>query len=149
MNQIKFRAWDPIDKKMWFNGQEGETDEKTDGTFQTFFEIDGCLTAKLLWIEDDGSEHPMVTDRELILSRFTGMKDKYEHPMEIYENDIIFEPITNKFFTVDYDESGGSYLFCEVGSTEGVDYWKFEEISSFWMVIGNIYENPNLLGNSQ
>ena len=134
---------------MWFTGQEGETDEKTDGTFQTFFDIDGCLIAKLLWFDDVGSEHPIVTDRDLILMRYSGMKDEYGTPMDIFENDIVLEPITNKYFIVEYDENGGSYLFCEVGSNEGVDYCEFEEVSSFWMVIGNIYENPELLGETE
>lgn len=140
MNQIKFRAWDPIDKKMWFTGQEGETDEKTDGTFQTYFDENGCLTAKLLWIDDVGCENPMVTDRDLILMQYTGLNDKIG--TEIYVGDII----------IVYGLNGDSWadeVKCEFGG-----YWLDEEnclgaVNNYCEVMGSIYENPEMLGDSQ
>ena len=136
MNQIKFRAWDPIDKKMWFTGQEGETDEKTDGTFQTFFDIDGCLTAKLIWV-DEGSEYPVVTDRDLTLMRYTGLKDKIG--IDIYEGDIVRVYGLNGHSWVDE-------VKCEFGG-----YWLDEEnclgaVNTYSEVIGSKHENPKMLG---
>lgn len=140
MRKIKFRAWDPIDKKMWFTGQEGETDEKTDGTFQLYFDENGCLTAKLLWIDDVGSEHPMVTDRDLILMQYTGLNDKIG--VAIFDGDIVRV----------YGLNGFSWLY-EIKFEFG-GYWLDEEnclgaVNNYCEVIGNISENPELLGETE
>ena len=80
---------------------------------------------------------------ELILMQFTGLKDK--HGVDIYEGDILvseyFEGKEVKKMIVEFNNKCASIRLKDVGSE---DNW-----SMAWTnqnkVIGNIYENPELL----
>lgn len=108
------------------------------------------LETKVLgvYMEMDGKGFHKLRMSDFELMQYTGMKDmKFDghESEEICEGDIIMCPISNKYFTVEYDTWGGSWMFCELGKNVGEGYYEFEEISSFWMVCGNIYENPEIL----
>ena len=79
------------------------------------------------------------------LLQYTGLKDKNDPPMPVWEGDVILEPISNKYYLVEYDEYGAMFLFREVGTENCLDGYEIDEISSFWMVVGNRFENPKLL----
>lgn len=143
MREIKFRAWDEVSKKWVYHIVPNK----------------GCPSA--VW------EGSFDWDDLLEWKQFTGLKDK--NGREIWEGDILSFPDTeseyvdvgignvkvaefplNAFFPVEFKE-------CEFGMTvEGTehgingwislrafneDYYKMSECE----VIGNIYENPELL----
>lgn len=141
MRPIKCRAWDEVDKKMWFTGQEGETDENGDAVFQTYFDENGCLCAVLITEMDVGCSQPMVTDRELNVTEYTGLKDK--NYVKIFEGDIVKIQYCDTLLKIEYEEgSFGTYFktgYChELG-----DVYRGCE------VIGNIFEHPELLGETE
>lgn len=118
MCEIKFRAWDKNAKKMIFGGSFIDVSQ-TPGVDRWVFGMDIF-------------NHP--DDVELM--RFTGLKDK--NGIEIYEGDIVkmdggevhevvYKPAQ---FTFDWSSQDLSTLTRVYGGIE---------------VIGNIYENPELL----
>lgn len=123
----KFRAWDKISKKMF-----PVTMIDFGQSYVMIEEING------LWCERDFDE--------IELMQSTGLFDK--NGKEVFENDVIrdsdgFEGI------VQYDESYGMYGIAYLPTlSNGIDM-TFEELKDNFRnkfeVIGNIYENPELL----
>lgn len=113
--ELKFRAWDKTRKKMC----------------ESLLSIHWLYGNKLSEITADGSEG--TYDRpseEIILMQYTGLKDK--NGVEIYEGDILSHLDFNKGIKIT-DLEYAFYL-----TSQGVD-WNFTK------VIGNIYQNPELL----
>jgi hypothetical protein len=84
--------------------------------------------------------HLTATRPNVEISQFTGLHDK--NGKEVYEGDILFDKMENKKCTVVYDDnlvafaqSGLEEWDCYFGKTRG----------SYLEVIGNIYENEDLL----
>ncbi|WP_373844377.1 YopX family protein [Clostridium sp.] len=114
--EIKFRAWDEESELM--------TDSDYEGGLREFFDhFDDCK-----------------------LMQYTGLKDK--NGKQVYEGDIVKEQrkrFKDKYFAVKWNNDIGSYIFepldksltsypCfNIGTVKGLE------------VIGNIYENPELL----
>ncbi len=99
------------------------------------------LNGKALIERACGNELVLFEKIEAFLE-FTGLLDK--NGIEIYERDIIKCPQT-KFYLgievwkVEYSEIWGSY-----GWTDGGAWYQFKQDFDY-EVIGNIYENPELL----
>ena len=115
MREIKFRAWDKIHKEM--------------STWSSLYDNPN------LWeyiLSHNEQFENWIGD--IVLMQFTGLTDK--NGKEIYEGDIIL--FNNFGDTLDkvvyspgcFHTSGGGYLLDEIREIE---------------VIGNIYENPELL----
>lgn len=129
MRQIKFRAWDKLNKN-WFNPSN-----TNDGAGLTFDgEIAFCSQSQF------GHIDPKNKDR-FIVQQFTGLLDK--NGREIYEGDIL------KIEEWDRDDLIAKVIFCErnvgfrVATGSGVVYENFPS-SRYLQVIGNIFETPEL-----
>lgn len=134
MREIKFRAWDK--------------------EFNEMLEVDSIVFSDTLdfstphIIDSSNDMHPLS---EVILMQYTGIKDK--NGVEIYEGDII-EALVSPQLTERKNFEGlqSGIVEFEYGSFV-IRFSEFNEIDlnrfpdCYLKVIGNIYENKNLLGN--
>lgn len=134
MRDIKFRAWDKRTKRLYqvqalqFYG----TNNTVDACWTNGVDFDGESTL---------GEPELNNLHNLELMQYTGMKDV--KGVEIYEGDIIREDI----------EKGGPPIVVSVVWEDGAFYGKERTHNPEYLikeflngkVIGNIYENPDLL----
>lgn len=137
MREIKFRAWQPFSKKMYYTGND--------------FKIcvghcwDGI--EEMPWLgserisQDSGVFGSCVygNNTDTSLMQYTGLRDK--NGKEIYEGDIVdgshfFGSVSKDYYVVTFGEEGGKNL----------PYWKLP-MDVGVEIIGNIYENPELLNH--
>lgn len=131
--EIKFRAWDG--SQMYQSPSEIQHIGK--------------------WF-DSHAPGALVSNDKLVFMQFTGLKDK--NGKEIYEGDIAQIMVSDDDIEIDYDAVPfnpplkkevstiqyrwhGFWVKDENFWYEGEDLWDWDEIE----VIGNIYENPELL----
>jgi uncharacterized phage protein (TIGR01671 family) len=131
MREIKFRAWDKEYKKMmeWGKQLKGLTQN-------------GIKTVMSYNSEDSWSDCYNLKDIELM--QYTGLKDK--NGKEIYEGDIVkyFDNKEHIVVVENIKELGTGMYLKRVGSgyyTLNPSVIRDYEVE----VIGNIYENPELL----
>ena len=145
MREIKFRAWD---KKI------------KDWILKTSFYIDGI--GFYYWMGID-NKFKMLNEEQrenIEIIQFTGLKDK--NGKEIYEGDIIiwFDDGINKKAEVIWKDCGWCAKRIDKEFNEFEKYYQFSHFIPVEInrngkidffdgeVIGNIYENPELLSNS-
>lgn len=120
MREIKFRAWDKKNKQ-W--------------EYPDYITMDG----EPMWFDREDGTIEDYSFTDIVLMQYTGLKDKNEK--EIYEGDILQNG--KEKFTIE-NELGNNCGEC-------FDVWGWDmpadenAISLWWEVIGNIYENPNLV----
>jgi uncharacterized phage protein (TIGR01671 family) len=115
--EIKFRAWD-IDSKSWVDSTHAMIQI---GTGRLLYPFNG----------ENESWFPIGTQ---LLSQYTGLKDK--NGKEIYEGDIL-QDIEGLLGVVKYSGSKFS-AFDSLG-------WNNLQFPEESIVVGNIYENPELI----
>ena len=128
--EIKFRAWD-VDKKIWLT--EDETYKQVENQARWNPELGG----------------------HFVLMQFTGLKDK--NGKEIYEGDLLrsegIRPWSgNKYGEVAVCEWDSEYANFKMKKVDGYgetempngESWALG-VGKYFEVIGNIYENPELL----
>jgi uncharacterized phage protein (TIGR01671 family) len=120
MRPIKFRAWDKENNQTMFGVG------KYTGNF--LIDFNGRV------FDTDGKPH----DNRFELMQFTGLLDK--NGKEIYEGDIVTGMHYKRPRVVEWIINNGISGFIVVGINQN-DTASFKGIE----VIGNIYENPNLL----
>lgn len=130
MREIKFRVWNPTTSRMIY-----DTDSVNLGS-GTILEIE---KGKVYAEYQDEVKRWVLTN----LMQFTGLLDK--NGKEIYEGDIVqdyfgtkFEVVWDEFMFNLKDYYDGSADYPTVAFAEGV-----------FKIIGNIYENPELLEGSE
>lgn len=101
-----------------------------------------------MFCEEEQASSALLDD-EVILMQSTGLKDK--NGKEIFEGDIVTDgDVTSD---IKYHQTLGFYMIGKYGFSvpfgQGVDVEFFEEfadhVSKTFEVVGNIYENPELL----
>lgn len=121
--EIKFRAWDFKERRFWSEKEMSEL-----GGFYYYYGVS------------------QFDADEFSLTQFTGLFDK--NGKEIYEDDIV---ITNQPM---YDDGNtynqvvfynGAFIFKSINNCNKLDCVVCEYSSKFIRIIGNIYENPELL----
>jgi len=132
MREIKFRAWDKEEKRMF----SGEGYNKT-------------LYFLASWLEAHSKDNPLTNKKQdSILLQFTGLEDK--NGKEIYEGDIVKYTGYSAYgrdsktsqVLIEWDDKGAGFNLGWLTKPDDGDIGlSVIDIE----VIGNIYENPELL----
>lgn len=121
----KFRAWDSAKKEM----------------FKDTFAITESGQIVVVEQEDVMSPPDYVFVDHLVIMQSTGLKDK--NGKEIFEGDIVL--VLDSPYTVFYDTEKGSYRLKPHDDRWNVDYMSNFSHGGNFEIIGNIYENKDIL----
>ena|SRR3990167_7443888 len=146
MRKIKFRAWDRRRKK-WADYIE----IYEDGTFNIAYGLEGGGLVRAQWEESTDMDilgedkfGKWNYDRDCVLMQFTSLLDK--NGKEIYEGDIVrFQSI---FGVVEYTKDCAFEVMRKLGGYGSSTIEEGEPLSSQYEIIGDIYQNPELLEDS-
>lgn len=133
MRDLKFRAWDNKNKIM------------IDSSFGNWISFDGIAYEEANR-KFDTPNIEIERVKDLTLMQFTGLKDKLGK--EIYEGDII-ETDNTSFFKIiwNQDVMGFEMSIKNCGDRAWFHVMEGHGGIHTWTVMGNIYQNPELLGN--
>lgn len=140
--EIKFRAWDNVDMKMYYLGEEDN--------IHFYFDSAGIIAERFYNEEvctpegDRGFYGNSENLEHLKYLEYTGLKDKIG--VEIFEGDILRrEGYWDIYIAHDVANAGFGFLNADwvvsQGKTKPIDKYMMND----YEVIGNIYENPELL----
>jgi uncharacterized phage protein (TIGR01671 family) len=140
MREIKFRAWDK------------KTESMVEVMNLDYFTNSGCTkkSPSHLYVheysisfngETDSLQYDDISDR-FELMQYTGLNDK--NGKEIYEWDILQWKFNNedRLYKVLWDNGCGRWLVENINDTKDITHILHD---SFTEIVGNIYENPELL----
>lgn len=139
MREIKFRAWDNVKNRIYFIGEEDDIGFNITSSGFIGFDL------------NEEYDSPFQKLEHLKYMQFTGLKDK--NGKEIYEGDVLSVNLKN------FAESEGPHKYIVDNFTYDLAYLSqinqfieemgSEDLEDFIEVIGNIYENPELLEDTQ
>jgi uncharacterized phage protein (TIGR01671 family) len=152
MREIKFRVWNKATKS-WLNDDAGTHCWSEyclnifTGEVVEFVTSDNKFFSRANEPNFYFDKNTHVKESPYVVQQYTGLKDK--NGVEIYEGDIIHykfngdsypKEAVDRILTCSYDEDEGMYSFDD---SDHSYYWA--EIKRHSNIIGNIYENPELL----
>lgn len=132
MREIKFRAWD-------------KSKQRISKVLQISIDDDGLLGACL----EHGEDCDTVFAKNLEIMQYTGLKDSSNPPKDIYEGDIV-----DSIWRARNHRKLGVVKFKPIieGGMNHFAFWELDDSDFSYPslnmpieVIGNIYENPELL----
>lgn len=126
MREIKFRAWVKEKKAI----------------FEVIL-ID-YVTKKVTYLLERVGHLLSIRDAKFYdveLMQYTGLKDK--NNKEIYEGDILFESFGERYYKVVFEN--GSFKAEVEGDFEEYSFDLIDVVAQSCEVVGNIYENPELI----
>lgn len=140
MREIKFRAWD--------KPQTFANEQKLDGrmVYSKLKRNENYMTS------NDVGWSFRICDVNAPIMQYTGLKDK--NGKEIYEGDILRwlaievktgRVVVDELVIAEYSEQDARY-FCYLN---GLPENLFQDRTKRWEIIGNIYENPELLNGGE
>ena len=125
MREIKFRAWDKEKKIM-----------------REVLGID-ILHKEIFFSNEDVDCYEHTDFKDIELMQYTGLKDK--NGKEIYEGDIV--KFLNGIFEVIWCNEKASFMLKNKEYKEFLNF--IYENNNGMEIVGNIYENPELLGENK
>ena len=146
--EIRFRVWDSKAEHFWKDGSSGEDGYGWNEDWLCIT-MDGQVaifdSASSVYVKSISAEQ----DR-FVIQQFTGLKDK--NGKEIYEGDIllgrfILDKVEDHIFLSLTEEEKKTQS--KVFVVEDIFYPYTNQIPEDLEVIGNIYENPNLLSDTK
>ncbi|MFL1998523.1 YopX family protein [Lysinibacillus irui] len=139
--EIKFRAWDKTYNFMSYKVLVGNTDT-----------TDENYTAHCIWVDSEKVDYKrepgwMNFDElsDVVLMQYTGLKDK--NGKEIYEGDVLHaQGYWDIHIVWDKENARFGILNTDWVVSQGyIPKIPNFELSNFYEIVGNIYENPELL----
>jgi uncharacterized phage protein (TIGR01671 family) len=142
---MKFRVWDKTIEKMIYN-DTNMREIYCKGIWVGNSDVEINLDGEAFIAKYYEYESASYLDNELVLLPSTGLKDK--HGKEIYEGDVVKDKF-NDVFEVIYLVDFAAFGMEEIGNRTYINFLGriFTEDKDYydWEVIGNIYENKELL----
>lgn len=135
MREIKFRAWDKIEKRMWWNVQDAYD------TLHVHHNADP-ETKRSMDLSDEfmpSSFGCVLSDERYSVMQYTGLKDK--NGKEIYEGDIVEVDWNDQR----YQKHNVEVIFNTIDLCWEIEGGCLTTDNHHFEIIGNVYENPNLL----
>ena len=142
--EIKFRGWDEKHKKMFYLFDSNISTLHGSSNITFYYNVKN-IKYKWRFLESNEYSHcsPVFyscTDENSVLMQYTGLKDK--NGKEIYESDIIYGgEYTGRHHVVVWSKDDLQFQTKEGYLIRS----PYANKSIPWEVIGNIYENPELL----